>query len=499
MYWQRCVLLPARRHWVLLLLGYSVRVWIVSGRGVRAGEWRPPMQLRRATRSELRVGPRFAWLVAVALCAACGSRTGLIDPGVGVDSGGAGAGAVGATGGAGATGGVGAVGGTSGVAGCVALQQVDPVVAIQPGSASADFGPQAVASSDDGEQVSVAFIRSAAPGPASKSDVDAATFSPWLAWPPTGKLAPAVSLLPAVDFASDLRTGSSFGGRFALLLGQGPMLGFTPNIDPATGPVAPGVPLFTVGAPLFVARGAQTGVHLLGIASLDGRLVVHIVESSGPTPEVSTQTLACAVGGITADAIGFQDGWLLALSNGAFAPPGGCGSSNVGGPPLRIDVLHLLPSGSVSVLHSFKVDAPPNAISVASHPTGAFVAWTQASGGAAPVLNAARIDAVAGAFFGPFVLTGAKAFPVYVDAASIENGTLALAWVDHPSDTKANLMLTMVDAQGDLLQSLPFASSFQGHPNIIGSPSGHSVVISWATTDLASTIQLARFDCLGPG
>lgn len=254
MYWQRCVLLPARRHWVLLLLGYSVRVWIVSGRGVRAGEWRPPMQLRRATRSELRVGPRFAWLVAVALCAACGSRTGLIDPGVGVDSGGAGAGAVGATGGAGATGGVGAVGGTSGVAGCVALQQVDPVVAIQPGSASADFGPQAVASSDDGEQVSVAFIRSAAPGPASKSDVDAATFSPWLAWPPTGKLAPAVSLLPAVDFASDLRTGSSFGGRFALLLGQGPMLGFTPNIDPATGPVAPGVPLFTVGAPLFVAR-----------------------------------------------------------------------------------------------------------------------------------------------------------------------------------------------------------------------------------------------------
>ncbi|MBK7583326.1 MAG: hypothetical protein IPI67_24435 [Myxococcales bacterium] len=450
-------------------------------------------------------------VVAVALCAACGSRTGLIDPGAGVDSGGAGTGAVGSTGGAGATGGTGAIGGigavggsgaiggTSGVAGCVALLQVDPVVEIQPGSASADMGPQTVSSSDDGQQVSVAFIRSAALGPASKSDVDAATFSPWLAWPLAGKLAPAVSLLPAVDFASDLRAGSSFGGRFALLLGQGPMLGFTPSIDPAMGPVAPGLPLFPLGAPLFVARGAQPGVHLLGTASQDGRLVVHIVESSGPTPEVSTQTLGCASGGVTADAIGFQDGWLLALSNGALAPPGGCGSSNAGGPPLRIDVLHLLPSGSVSVLHSFKVDAPPNAISVASHPTGAFVAWTHASGGAAPVLNAARVDAVAGAFFGPFVLSGAKAFPAYVDAASTENGTLALAWVDHPPDTKANLVLTMVDAHGDLLQSLPFASSFQGHPNIIGSPSGHSVVISWATTDLASTIQLARFDCLGPG
>lgn len=451
--------------------------------------------------------------VALWLClGACGSRSALLEPGAST-GGSAGSGASGGSGGFGAGGfggagfggsgfgggGAGGVAGFGGSAGadCAGLFQVGPVLEVQHSQSEGDHSPELVFSSDDQTQVSVSFLREPVEGPSAFRKMAHATLSPWMDWPNGGKLAPSYETFASAQLSSKYRAGAGFGDNLSLLVahlaGSSATVSFAPSVAAKASSAGPTVTL-PGSTPAFVARGVQ-GRHLVGTRD-DASLYAHVVQSGFA---VTTSVLGCASFGAVSDAVGFGDGWVVALANGVNAPKTGCGLQDPG-PPSRLDLVRVSLDGSVNFLGSVDAGAPLMHVAAAPHPDGAYVVYRVASGGLVAPIRWLRVEALGGSLLGPSDVSGPGDFPLEFDAAALGE-RLVVAWGNDPAGNPPDLVLSLFDPLGGPAGSLAFEPQFLGPVSVLGAPGGHGLVVAWQAPPKApgpgGAVNLARFDCLG--
>ena len=220
--------------------------------------------------------------------------------------------------------------------------------------------------------------------------------------------------------------------------------------------------------------------------------------AAGSTSEVvgTSISLGCAESVLVADGVHYQQGWLVALSNAANAPDIGCGSAEPG-PPTRIDFVFLASFGPPSFLGSFDAGAPLDSLAVAPHPRGLQVAFRVASGGAAAPIRWLRFDAPTQEILGPADVTGPADAPEQAFAATAFGNDIAIVWGNDPADNPPDLVVSVLDENGEPKASATLDDHFHSSVSILGAYGGQSLVIAWDETNpatQASTITLARFD-----
>ena len=490
-----------------------------AAKGVKDADGLPRRGVHRSRSSKERVSRNWmgvargspALVLALAFGAsACGGRTastlatggsssggspsgGSPSGGSNFGGGGAGTGAVGGTGGSVQT------GGTSATAGC--LQQVPPIVQATDGTSPyPDRHPHLVRSSNDGQQMTVAFSR-ASPDVVSLRH---ATFHPWTQWPSSGVVAPVYDSFSGVDISTDFRAGASSDGHFALLVRHedtgGGFLRFAAELDSNASGLAPDVAL-DGSTPLFAAVGSAPWGgpegepwSLVGTTQA-GTILAYPIQLLGlggvPIP------LGCANSAIVADAVRYQQGWLVALSNAGNAPDVGCAGVDPG-PPTRIDFVFLAAFGPPSYLASFDAGAPLDSLVVAAHPLGLYVVYRVASGGAIEPVRWLRFDAPTQQIVGTGDVSGPTDAPKPAFAATSLGSDLAVVWGNDPADNPPDVVVSILDENGGAKASATLADHFHSSVSILGAQNGQSLVIAWDETNpatQASTTTLARFDC----
>lgn len=414
---------------------------------------------------------------------ACGSRSGLLE--VERDAGPEG----GAPGGA-SSGGA-SFGGAAGTAPCLALSKT-PVV-LTPDDVPVpprDDNLRLTASSEDGEQVTAAFLRS---GSGDSYSVRHATLRPWSAWPSgTGGLAPLGPLHSAqISTVSSHRVARSKGETWAVVTraGGGPALArFLPtSVD---GNAGDSIALSGI-EPMFVAENASASAHLVGAFDTQGSgslLRITIVDSDGGVKDLPA--LGCANGQpLRADAVAFDEGWLVALSRGAGLGecPGPAAPS-----PTFVDVVRVASSGQLTVLSSFTTGATVLDVAAARSKLGIFVVWSTAvtAPGQTPEILAERVSGADGGSLGP------------VSIASGEFGSFAVGSIG--SDLVVARRLGLGALAFRLLDEAlgPVADlAFEVGPNlgpssVYGSPNGRGAVVGFTSlVDGGFRVRLARIDC----
>lgn len=439
-----------------------------------------------------------ATALALLVCvSACGSRSRLLEPGPsagGAGGSGATSGAGGSFGGGGFGGGLGGNGGSGGVGGgvaCTSLFQFAASVTVEHDAKDQDSAPELVFSSDDGEQVSVAFVRQPLE---SSRQLRHATLSPWSDFPLDGKLAPAYATFESPQLSAKFRAGSGLGDHLSLLVaheaGPSTFTTFAPMVAAQASSAGP-----TVGVqgstPAFVARGAG-GRHLVG-ARDDGLLWGHIVQGGSV---VQSGIVGCAAFAPIADAVQFGDGWLVAVASGQNPPGGGC--ENDPGPPTRVDIVRVHPNGKSEFVIGVDAGAPVMHVAAAPHPDGLYVVYRVASGGVVAPIRWMRVAALSAGIIGPGDLSGPADFPLEFDATSLGD-RLVVAWGNDPAGNPADLVVTLLDPFGALLAQHAWEPEFFGPVSVLGAPLGNSLLVAWQgpSPALVTGVSLTRLDCFG--
>lgn len=394
------------------------------------------------------------------------------------------------------SGGVAGSGGSAGSAGsggsgpCQGLALVEPILEIVRPATHADDVPLLTASSDDGEQLTVAFQRYEPAVPGGARQALHASLRPWESWPESD-IETTFSTFTSVGLDPTFAVGHGFSDRFSMLVSHSSLVdSFAPRVNPNASSAGPNLTLSTKGAPVFVARGSA-GWHL--VADSDGHVLMgHVIRLLDSNIEVTDVLLACGGDAGVADAVAHGEGWLLALGNEKTAPPTGCSAAANG--PTRLDILFVDQAGGITPLHSLDAGAPITDISVAPHPEGAHVTWRVMSGGLIAPIRWLRIDAAANAIVGPGDVSGPGDAPLGGFDAAAMGEHLAVVWRNDPADNPPDLTLTLLDPQGTLVAQTALEPPFTGRPSIAGAPAGDSVVV--AHQESGTTVKLLRFDCL---
>ncbi len=330
-----------------------------------------------------------------------------------------------------------------------------------------------------------------------------ATFHPWTEWPGDGVLGPVYDSFSGADLSPDFRAGQSSDGHFALLIRHdapgGAFLLFAPEVDADASGLAPDLTLAAT-APLFVTLGSepwggpeQPDYDLVGTGQA-GTISAYFELVASPAAG-QPLPLGCASSPILADASGYSQGWLVALSNAGNAPDLGCGGVDPS-PPTRIDFVYLALIGPPSYLGSFDAGAPIESLAVAPHPRGVYVVFRVASAGAVAPLQWLRFDAPTQKILGPADLTGPTDAPMPAFAASSLGSDLAVAWGNDPAGDPPDLVVSVLDQAGSPKASATLADRFHSSVSILGRGDGQSLLVAWDETDPAtqnSAITLARF------
>lgn len=433
---------------------------------------------------------------------ACGSRSALLDPFAGGGS--AGTGALGGAGGIGGGGGAATGGGGSGAigggSGCFGLQLLEPVAEIERMSGWRDGPPELASSSDDGQQLTVAFVRQPSAGGA--RELRHASFAPWLGWPPPLPIAPVHSTFASTELSEAFALGASSDGQIALLVahsaGPGSFASFAPSVSANASAVGPNVTLQATEAdlPVFVARGPE-GHHL--VATSDGKMLTgHVVQFAASGFAVNSSPLACGANAAIADAVPWEGGWLVALANEKTAPPPPSCSAAANG-PTRLDVAFVGADGSVSHVLGIEEQTPIVRIAAAPHPAGAHLVWRVASGGVVAPIRWARVDVPAAAVIGPADVSGSLDLPLDDFAATSLGSGVAVVWGNDPAGNPPDLTVSVLDELGGVTAIHAMEPPFFGPLAIASAPGGQSLVVGWHEQGPApneATVEVARLDCV---
>ncbi len=472
--------------------------------------------------------------LTVVFAAACGSRSGVLVSDTAAGGGGSTSSTTGgttssSTGGTTSTvttGGGGGDGCESGGAGaggsivvdCSILEVKGPPAFLEGGFGFNEHHPLWVPSSDDGQQVTLLTSQQQAEGPEGDippTRVMHTTLQPWKAFPSGGALGPTD--MADAEGGTMFTGGRAAGGKFALLFANatppGDGLRFSSQFVPfeSTPPLSEEVSS-TADLALFAVKGPCG--HLLGMESIgvsggaDG-YVVETVFVGNDGSLTGPATLGCATGAMFADAVPWDGGWLVALSNGG---PFGGGGGECPDPGLEWpDDVQIVFTDGKTFTETGTVGAPGGAtdVKMAARSDGAWV-----------VVGTPPGQVVNGMFLGARITQGGevdKMFPVGGGDPNLENpmnGTLtaaslgdqlAVAWIDFGGDKGPFIHVKVFDPDGNPTgQAQVFAgTSLMGAPSLLGSPSGAELVLAWAETpdqgmNDGDKIRAVRIDCL-PG
>ncbi len=452
---------------------------------------------------------RRAWgVVLVLAAAACGGRTPLRTLGSSSTSsgdpttsssgvGGGGAGGTGAGGlGGGGAGGSGGAGGAGGAPGDCVVEL--PVAELAGTGFYAQYRPTLVRSSADGETATLAAAWQIPEGPGEipPAEIRHTSFQPWSSWPADGLLGPS--------FLADLDAGESFAtapapGGFALAFANTlapppePSLYFMPGLVPGSGAIPPSTLVLSTFARVhFAALGA--GAHLVGV-SVGGPApdVTEVARIEGNGSVTLLNALGCSGDAGIASGAPVGDHFVVAFSaaHGVAAP--GCPIPNPG-PAEHVLVARV--GAGVQIVS--ELDPGPGSIA-ALHAVpavdGAWIVWSRFSGSSHPV-TIARVDGEGQLLFGP-IQTSIPTDPQWLGAAALGD-RLALGWFSHEENLGSRVEIAVLDAAGQLVGegSLSLGAFAQGPVSLLGSPSGGSLLASWAQTSPESFhAKVARFDC----
>jgi hypothetical protein len=457
---------------------------------------------------------RLALALSALVLAGCGSRSALLEPGASA-SGGAGGGSFGGAGaggtgtGGGLTGGVGgggfggagaggvSTGGSAGSEPCPVLHLLEGPTAVQSSAKEHDLFPELVASSDDGEQVSVAFVRENVEGPAVFRKLAHATLEPWKKWPNGPQIAPSHETFAGPELSSKFRAGAGYGDHLALLVAHAKGASATTSFAPTVAASAPsaGPTMTSMGdTPAFVARGSSDR-HLVGTRG-GTMLYAQSVKLAGGAFVAQMSVIGCADTAPVADAVGFGDDWLVALGNGTNVVPG-TSCAQAPGKPERLDLVRVSPGVDMEHVASVELGAPLLHVAVAPHPAGAYVVYRAATEGSP--IRWVRVEAASGAVVGPFDVSTPLDYPLEFDASAFGQ-RLVVVWGNDPAGNPPDLVVSLFEPTGAPEAMYAFEPPFWGSRlSVLGAPSGKSAVVAWSGPSQFSgspnRVSLARFDC----
>ncbi|MBK7582014.1 MAG: hypothetical protein IPI67_17635 [Myxococcales bacterium] len=436
-----------------------------------------------------------ATLLGGALALACGSRSGLLDPGLDAGPGGGGDSSGGSPSGGTSSGGNPGGGGPSGggpsggsggvvVGPCTTLTEHPPVLTPDNVPAPAlDDGLRLVPTSPDAQQLTAVWVRK---NPAGKLTLRHATLSPWSAWPSDGVLGSVHNSGVGTDSSFQLAPAGS--GRFSVLVrnGNGPVLhrnldAFVPGVGPQPVPL-PGID------PMFLASPDGAG-YLAGtfdVGALGQLLRATRIDAAGNTSELPT--LGCASGQAPrSSAVAFGDHWLVGLSRSAGVS--GC-SATPPAPPSSLDVLAVAKDGSITPLTTYSDGSTIVDVQSAQHPAGLYLVWWASS--FTKSIQALRVNANTGETVGPFEL-----FPGALTQQSFAVGSLGTQLIVARRSAFDTLTVDVFDESLTFVSEVSIVASQNIGPSaVFGSPTGESLVVGWTqNVNGAFRVQLTRIDC----
>ena len=452
-------------------------------------------------------------LIGLALTVSgCGSRSALLDgspaggtagsgataTGGSAGSGGSGgSGAAGGSGGSGASGGgsgasggSGGVGGTGGDVACDDLAAHNPIAAAPVSPVWTHGAPQLTATSDDGRQITAAYMHQNTEGPATLRQLRYVTFRPFDNWPQSGQLGPAYESFAGPELGARFAVGGAPGSRLALLVEHTFSATLAAHADPnASNPGPSSSPSGEV--PQFVTRsGSALYTGLLTDAEL--RLVGTFFPNASGTGALSALYGCASSGPLVARAVAYQGGWLMATTAGTASDQGSC-PANGGGAPTKVDIWRIDGAGQQSYLTGFSAGSAVFALDVAPHPDGMWVVYRRV--GAASPIQIIRVDATQPAILTTPDLSGSADVPLEFSAAALGR-RLAVVWGNDPAGNPPDLVVSIREESGKPGAEAIFEPPFFLKPSIVGSPGGDSLVIGWTDGGLPSGVKLRRFDCI---
>lgn len=454
------------------------------------------------------VSSKTLGMLAIALCAACGSRSALLSSSGGSGGGGAGgSGGSGALGGSGGAGGSAASGGSAGTAGsggsagsgaisgCAFVQEatrpVVPWVAhVAAASKLVSSGPNQITIAYSADNLVVA-------APVSQRLVAHATFAPTGYWPDT-PIGPTA--LAAQDVAGDFALADAPQDWFSVLVGlAGQGLHFAPGVVP--GQDSPGGMKLTGGRPVVASFGSFD--YLLGLTLAAGpEEHLRLVRTDGLDIESELSGTGCATQPIAASAVRANDAYWIALSSSrAF---GACfDDDGFTGPPTRIQVLRWADSGAVELASELALGAPIADLDLVRRSDGAWLVWQTSDGLTASGVQALRLDASGAPAGAPIDLVGSGlVFSGYGVAA--RGNELVVGWIDALDPSAPHALLRAVGADGTPLGDGELAlgpDQWVASMDLLGSEDGRYLFLSWTQSvwvfDGAPSVGpfVTRFDC----
>ena len=454
-----------------------------------------------------------ACLAVSALLAGCG-RSGLrIDAGASAQTG-AGGGPGAASSSQTGTGGIGGAevggGGAGGAAGAPGCTVNLPIAQLAGTGSMAQFEPKLVASSVDGQTVTVVTAWQVPEGPEDipPPELRHTSFQPWTDWPADGMLGPT--------YLADYDGGGAFaGGPDPANLGLAlffrnelapptPEVGmyFMPGVIPGSGDV----PAATLVAPQssrahfvvgdgFAEYLVGSGVQGIDSDATEVALVKKVVDGyyvQGPLP------LGCSLDQGHAAAVRSGDRYLVGLSAGSDFDDPTCFAH----PAEHVQVVRVESDGSASL--GAELDAGPDSVAalrmVPTSDGGAWVVWSRFSGGGPPPVWIARVDAEGSPTFGPFE-TSVPEDPEWMGAVDM-GGWLALAFYEHVKNAGDRLGVRVLDQYANVVAEggIPLGTQGGSPISLLGGPPGTSLLVAWADgLGPELTTRVARFDCNLPG
>ncbi|MBX3130863.1 MAG: hypothetical protein KF718_29360 [Polyangiaceae bacterium] len=430
----------------------------------------------------------------VALCAlvvgagaACGSRSPLDVARSGPDAGAAGG--LGGTGAGGAgSGGLGGAG-TGGASGgapssCLGLALDPEVLTATPLADHLDRWPTLSATSDDSERLTLVFMRETAAG-SNLKQLKHVSFRPWLTWP-GGTLGPLHDSFAHPDLASTYAAGPGPNERLALLVDHGgAVVSLAQSVDPEASGGSSTLSL-TGTRPQLVTRSDQYA--LAGRLSTDQR---RLLVSRRQVPDFSPEeaAIACGLPSPVGDAEPTPLGFLIATSNGA--PIGSDCSTQVSEPPERIDIIEWRTDETPTTLLHIPVGETVHALKTVRTPSALWVVYSVAGGTRIDVARVGlpALDLVVASLSQP------GDWPLGFDASGLGE-RLLITWGNDPAGNPPDLVVSLLDAPGDVRAQLAVEPPFVGAPAILGSPAGDEAVLAWSEQAVGAGVRVARLRCL---
>lgn len=350
-------------------------------------------------------------------------------------------------------------------------------------------------SSDDGARVTVATAWS----PAGSSDDGSSelrhvSFFPWSDWPGDGSVEPSLVAHPegGASFAVAHSTGDRAAVAFAEPIIPG-KLWFSHDLIPDIGLAEPAKAMDTLIRRLMFALDGPS-MFLIGYES-DYDMYARVKLYDPTTDDDFTISPGCASNGVTADAVRFKDGWLVAISNSVPDPHWACSTAGTKlGPASMIQTMYLSENMIESIIgESYETGVTIGHIAMAPRPGGAWLVFTEDEQPHAP-LRLAQMSGIGELDLFPGATSATVSVSSAFDIWDL-GGRLAIAWVENPAKG-IDVSVISVNAPGSAQHMLSAVGPVSSAPTLLANREGDRLLVAWSEEwPEGERVRVAQLEC----